>query len=53
MFDRILLAVDGSEHSEKAVPVAKDLALRYGAALTVVHVREHELSWGSDVDAET
>ena len=26
MFDRILLALDGSEHSAKAVPVAGDLA---------------------------
>jgi len=31
MFERILLAVDGSEHSQKAVPVAGDLSRRYGA----------------------
>jgi Universal stress protein UspA and related nucleotide-binding proteins len=53
MFERILLAVDGSEHSEKTIPVVTDMGTRYGAAVTVLHVREHEMNWGSDVDIET
>jgi len=50
MFERILLAVDGSSHSNKTVPVATDLAKRYGAEVTVVHVREHGRYEGQDVD---
>jgi nucleotide-binding universal stress UspA family protein len=50
MFDRILVAVDGSPKSEKTIAVALDLARRYGSAVTVVHVREHERYEGSDVD---
>ncbi len=53
MFERILLAVDGSEHSRKAVPIAGDLAARYGGEVVVLHVREHELTWAADVDLET
>jgi len=53
MFERILLAVDGSEHSFKAVPVAGDLARRYGGEVIVLHVREHEITWGADIDVET
>ena len=50
MFEKILLAVDGSAHSSKTVGVAVDLATRYGAHVTVLHVREHERFEGSDVD---
>jgi nucleotide-binding universal stress UspA family protein len=53
VFERILLAVDGSAHSKKAVPVAADLASRYGSEILVFHAREHELALGVDVDAET
>jgi len=53
MFERILLAVDGSEHSDRAVPVAGDLARRYGGEVVVLHVREHEVTWGTDIDVET
>lgn len=53
MFERILLAVDGSEHSYRAVPVAADLARRYEGDVIVLHVREHELTWGADIDIET
>ena len=50
MFDRILVAVDGSPQGGKTVPVAVDLATRYGSTVTVVHVREHGRYEGSDVD---
>ena len=53
MFERILLAVDGSEHSMKAVDVAGDLARRYEGEVIVLHVREHEITWGADIDIET
>jgi nucleotide-binding universal stress UspA family protein len=53
VFERILLAVDGSEHSAKAVPVAADLAFRYACEILVFHAREHELALGVDIDAET
>ena len=53
MFEKVLLAVDGSEHSIKAVPIAGDLARRYGGEVIVLHDREHELTWGADIDVET
>jgi nucleotide-binding universal stress UspA family protein len=42
MFETILLAVDGSEPSNRAVGTALDLATKLGSELIVVHVREHE-----------
>jgi nucleotide-binding universal stress UspA family protein len=53
MFEKILLAVDGSEHSHKAVPIAGDLARRYHGEVVVLHVREHEITWAQDIDIET
>ncbi|MGZ8595280.1 MAG: universal stress protein [Actinomycetota bacterium] len=50
MFERILVAVDGSREGGKTVPVAIDLATKYGSAVTVVHVREHGRYEGADVD---
>lgn len=50
MFERILVAVDGSPQSGKTILVAVDLARRYGSVVTVVHVREYERYEGSDVD---
>lgn len=50
MFARILVAVDGSPESGKTIPVALDLAQKYGSTVTVIHVREHEKYEGSDVD---
>jgi nucleotide-binding universal stress UspA family protein len=53
MFERIILAIDGSEHSLRAVPVAGDLARRYEGEVVVLHVREHEITWGADIDVES
>lgn len=50
MFEKILLAVDGSPHSSKTIPVASDLATRYGSVVKVLHVREHGRHEGTDVD---
>jgi nucleotide-binding universal stress UspA family protein len=50
MFDRIVVAVDGSKEGGKTVPAAIELATKFGSALTVVHVREHTKYEGSDVD---
>ncbi|MGA7270904.1 MAG: universal stress protein [Acidimicrobiia bacterium] len=38
MLHNILLAVDGSDHATKATDLAADLAKRYEADLTVLHV---------------
>ena len=38
MFEKILVAVDGSEHSKKAMSYAVELAEKFGAAITLIHV---------------
>jgi nucleotide-binding universal stress UspA family protein len=50
MFDRIVVAVDGSPQSSKTIPVALDLAKKYSSSVSIVHVREHTRYEGSDVD---
>ena len=41
MFERILLAVDESDHSRRAIPLAIDLARKSNGEIVVFHVREH------------
>jgi len=41
--EKILVAVDGSKHAEKAVEYAVHLAKNYGASLALVHVEEDKL----------
>jgi nucleotide-binding universal stress UspA family protein len=36
--ERILVALDGSDHSEKALDLASDIAAKYGAELLLLHV---------------
>jgi nucleotide-binding universal stress UspA family protein len=43
MYDRILVAVDYSEMSERALRAARDLALLSGGEVWVLHLREHEI----------
>ena len=50
MFQKILVPVDGSEHSGRTLPAAVDLATKYGAEVVVLHVREHGRSWATDAD---
>ncbi len=38
MLERILLAVDGSDHARRASDLAGDLAAKYGARLLIAHV---------------
>ena len=40
MFNTIVVGLDGSEGSKVAVPVASELAERYGARVVIVHVDE-------------
>lgn len=53
MFDKILLAVDGSEHSKKAIPAAIDLAKMSGGEIRIVHVHQKELGTRESDDIET
>ena len=40
MFKNVLVATDGSDHANKAVDLASDMAAEHGAALTVLSVIE-------------
>ena len=44
MYDKILLAVDHSEISDKAVSAARDLALLSKGEVWVLHLREREIA---------
>lgn len=43
MFRRILVPIDGSPNSYRAVEYAVDLARKYGAEVTLIHVVEQHL----------
>jgi nucleotide-binding universal stress UspA family protein len=47
----ILVPLDGSELSEQALPIARDLALQLGSTIHLIHAVsiEHELSAGRNV----
>ena len=38
MFNKIVVPLDGSEYAEKALRIAIDLATKYNASMTLVHV---------------
>jgi nucleotide-binding universal stress UspA family protein len=46
MFETIVLGLDGSDNSERAIPLATDLAKRDNAELVVVHVEEDVIGKG-------
>ncbi|MGH2580289.1 MAG: universal stress protein [Actinomycetota bacterium] len=52
MFERILLAANGSASSRNAVGVAADIAQKYGAEVLVLHVREQQITNLGGYDAE-
>ncbi len=41
MFKHLLVAIDGSDHADHAIGIAADLAMRYHAKLTILHVARH------------
>jgi nucleotide-binding universal stress UspA family protein len=41
MFERIVLATDGSAYSAKAIPMAAEIAGKFGSEVIVVHIVEH------------
>lgn len=46
MYKKILVPIDGSEHSMNAVKTAGSLANLLGSSLTILHVKpEHEYHW--------
>lgn len=49
MFKSVVVAMDGSECAEAALPVASELAKRDGARLTLVHVIENIAAKGGAV----
>jgi nucleotide-binding universal stress UspA family protein len=53
MFERIVLAVDGSEPAQRAVPVAADIASKYGSEVIAVHVLEQQLGLGGPIAYDT
>jgi nucleotide-binding universal stress UspA family protein len=53
MFERIVLAVDGSEPAQRALPVAADLASKYGSEVIAVHVLEQQLGRGGPIAFDT
>jgi nucleotide-binding universal stress UspA family protein len=53
MFDRLLVAIDGSQAGHEAVSTAAAVAKRFGSDVTVLHVLEHKLTWAADIDLES
>lgn len=51
MFEQIVLAVDASDHSRRAIRIATDIAKRYGSRVTVLHAVE--LEYGELFESET
>jgi nucleotide-binding universal stress UspA family protein len=49
MFNLILVATDGSEGGDRAMSLARDLAVEQGAQLRVVHVNEMGNQEGADL----
>jgi nucleotide-binding universal stress UspA family protein len=53
MFERILLAVDGSDHSQRAVAVASEIAKSSGGEVLVFHVLERDVGRAGITGEET
>ena len=52
MFRKILVPVDGSEHSGKALSLAKELASKFDSEVLVFHVREKSVGKGGSWDVD-
>lgn len=53
MFKHILVAIDGSTHSQKALPTAIEVAKKFGAEILVLHISEADRSRASAFSTET
>jgi nucleotide-binding universal stress UspA family protein len=53
MFKHILVAIDGSTHSQKALPTAIEVAKKFGAEILVLHIIEDDRGRASAFSAET
>jgi nucleotide-binding universal stress UspA family protein len=53
MFDRILIAVDGSPYSAPAVSTAVEIAIKFHSQVFVLHIREHERGRAGAFEIET
>ena len=53
MFDRILIAVDGSPYSAPAVSATVEVATKFQSQVYVLHVREHEVGRAGAFPLET
>lgn len=53
MFEKVLLAVDGSEHAAKAVPVAAELAKKSDGEVLVFHACEFMVARGGSYELES
>lgn len=53
MFENILLAIDGSESTDRAVHAAAELACAYHGEVHVLHVIEYGVQFGGPYDFET
>jgi nucleotide-binding universal stress UspA family protein len=53
MFKTIALAVDGSDHAHRGVPIAAELAKLGGGKVIVLHAREHDRAGGQVWELET
>jgi nucleotide-binding universal stress UspA family protein len=53
MFEKILLAVDGSAPSDRATKESIDLATKLGSEVIVVHVKETERTWAGAYELES
>jgi nucleotide-binding universal stress UspA family protein len=42
MFKHVMVAIDGSQYSEVALPAAVDVTKKFGADLFVLHLAEHD-----------
>lgn len=53
MFERVLVAIDGSEPANEALTAAAGVAGRFGSTVEVLHVQGHKLTWAADLEVET